>query len=612
MSDLNYRTLELRPDHYDEKENRLMLAFVSEEPVRRDFGYEVIAQDRMDLSFMESGRAPLLWMHDAEQVLGVVERVEVNKADRKSRAAVRLGKSTDLQRQTAEQISDGILSNVSVGYSISEMEETEERIDGVPVFRVSAFPQEISLVSIPADKSVGIGRDLQKPIIQEVPMEDTKVKVDEMIVDEKDETVDVNALRRVHDQALAERAKANQEIISLAVRHNKRQLADDAIGRNMSLEEFRGHLLNAIDTKPLDAGAEPVEKPKNEKRTYSFLRALNAASRGDWSGAGFEAEMSAEVAHRRGRQPEGFYVPDFAWGTRELTVGTNASGGFFAPSVQLSSEWINALRAKMVLPGLGMRIMSGLQTKIQIPKITAGASAGFVAESGAVSDQTQTTGQITMQARTLGARTDVSRLLLLESDPSIEQIVRDDLVAAVADKIEDVAIEGGGSNEPTGITQTSGIGSVAIGTNGGAPTWASVVQLVKEVEIDNAAINGNTLGYLTNPKVKSKLASTPKVASTDSVMIMNEPYTSLYGYPIAFTTNVPSDLTKGSTSGSCSAMLHGDFSQALLGVFNTPQILVDPYTNSTSGTVRIVVMNEVDFAVRHAQSFAAVLDYTTT
>ena len=106
---------ELRPDHYDDKEKRLSLAFVSEEPVRRDFGYEVIDQEKMDLSFMESGRAPLLWMHDAEQVLGVVERVEVDKSELKSRAVVRLGKSTDLQRETSEQIEDGIISNVSVG-----------------------------------------------------------------------------------------------------------------------------------------------------------------------------------------------------------------------------------------------------------------------------------------------------------------------------------------------------------------------------------------------------------------------------------------------------------------------------------------------------------------
>ena len=553
-------------------------------------------------------------MHDAEQVLGVVERVDVDKSELKSRAVVRLGKSTDLQRETSEQIADGIISNVSVGYSITSMTETDERIDGIPVFRVQTFPQEISLVSVPADKTVGIGRNQETPIEQEITMENTvEETVARSVVEENDPVVDVDALKKVHEQALEERAKANKEIISLAVRHNKRQLADDAIGKNMSLEAFRGVLLNAIDTKPLDAGAEPVQKPANEKRNYSFLRALNAASRGDWSGAGFEAEMSAEVAHKRNKQPQGFYVPDFAWGQRELTVETNASGGFFAPSVQLANEWVNALRAKMVLPGLGMRIMSGLQTKIQIPKISAGASAGFVAESGAVGDQTATTAQITMQARTLGARTDVSRLLLLESDPSIEQIVRDDLLAAVADKIEDVAIEGGGSNEPTGITQTSGIGSVAIGTNGGAPTWASIVNLVKEVEIDNAGINGNTQGFLTNPKVKSKLASTPKVASTDSVMIMNEPYSSLYGYPVAFTTNVPSNLTKGSTSGTCSAMIFGDFSQLMMGVFGGgPDVLVDPYTSSTSGTVRIVVMNEIDLAVRHAQSFAACLDYTTT
>ena len=123
---MNYRTLSLRPDHYDDKEKRLSLAFVSEEPVRRDFGYEVIDQEKMDLSFMESGRAPLLWMHDAEQVLGVVERVDVDKSELKSRAVVRLGKSTDLQRETSEQIADGIISNVSVGYSITSMTETDE------------------------------------------------------------------------------------------------------------------------------------------------------------------------------------------------------------------------------------------------------------------------------------------------------------------------------------------------------------------------------------------------------------------------------------------------------------------------------------------------------
>ena len=200
---------------------------------------------------------------------------------------------------------------------------------------------------------------------------------------------------------------------------------------------------------------------------------------------------------------------------------------------------------------------------------------------------------------------------MLESDPSIEQIVRDDLVSAIASEIQDVAIEGGGSNEPTGITQTSGIGSIAIGTNGGAPTWASVTGLIKEIEIDNAVLNEGTVGFLTNPKVKSKLANTAKVSSSDSVMILNEPFNSLYGYPIKFTTDCPSDLTKGSTSGSCSAMIAGDFSQLLMGSWgNSPDVLVDPYGNNDGG-VKIIVFSEIDMAVRHAQSFAACLDYTT-
>ena len=600
-----YRSVRLRKD--DKDKTRFNVAFVSEEPVLREFGYEIIDQERMDTSFLESGRAPVLFMHDAERVLGVVESVK-RDGDLKSRAVIRLGTSTQLQRETLEQIRNGILSNISIGYSIRSMEEQDEKIEGRSVYRVATRIMEISVVSVPADTSVGVNRG------RLIVNEPSKQEVSKM---ENQEVVEQTSARDI-EKALAERSKTNKEILALAARHNKRELAEEAIGRNTSLEEFRGILLEQIESKPLDSAAEPVMKPVEEKRNYSFLRALNAASRGDWSGAGFEAEMSQEVANKRGKQPQGFYVPDFAWRDygidqkRELTVGTNASGGFFAPSVQLANEFVEALRARLILSDMGMRIMSGLNTKVQIPKISAGASAAFVAESGDVADQTQTTAQITMVGRTLGARTDVSRLLLLESDPSIEQIVRDDLLNAVANKIEDVAIEGGGSNEPSGITQSSP-GSVAIGTNGGAPTWAMVTNLVKEVEVDNAVVNAGTLGFITNPKAKSKMANTVRVASTDSHMILNDPYDQLYGYRLGISTNVPSNLTKGSTSGSCSAIIFGDFSQLMLGIFGGgPDVLVDPYTNSASGSVRIVVHQEVDVAVRHAQSFAACLDMVTT
>ena len=607
--------LEFERAEGEEESRSISMSFASEEPVLRSFGWEILSHDRgdIDFDFIGSGRAPLLLSHDPETQIGVVESASLSETERKSRAVVRFGNGS-LASEIFRDVQDKIRANISVGYTITELMKQDETRDGHDVYRAKFQPREISVVSIPADTQVGIGR-AEKTLIENKKKEVMETKA-EIVA----ETPSFDA-EKIVGERLAERAKTNKEILALAKRHNRRDLADQAIANNIELDQFRGQLLSQIESKPLDVPADVVDAPIKDQRKYSLLRALNASSRGTWQEAGFELEMSQEVATRLGKTPQGFFIPDFAWtGSRNeeelakrtvMTAGTNASGGYFAPTDQLASQWVEALRAKMVLPGLGMKIMSGLTTKISIPKVSAGVSAAFVAEDAAVAAVNQTTGQITMQGKTLGCYEDISRLLLQQSDPSIEAIVRNDILAAVANKIEDVAIEGNSGAEPTGITKTSGIGSVAIGTNGGAPTWASVTNLVKEVETDNAALNASTMGFLTNPKVKSKLSNTAKVSSTDSVMILNDPWNMLYGYQMGVTTNVPSDLTKGSTSGTCSAMIFGDFSQLMLGLFSTPDILIDPYTNGSKGTVRLVVMQEVDVAVRHAESFSACLDYTT-
>ena len=617
LENLQTRTfaLEFERTEGEEESRSISMSFASEEPVLRSFGWEILSHERgdIDFDFIGSGRAPLLLSHDPETQIGVVESASLSETERKSRAVVRFGNGS-LASEIFRDVQDKIRANISVGYTITELMKQDETRDGHDVYRAKFQPREISVVSIPADSQVGIGRS-EKTLIENKKKEVMETKA-EIVA----ETPSFDA-EKIVGERLAERAKTNKEILALAKRHNRRDLADQAIANNIELDQFRGQLLSQIESKPLDVPADVVDAPIKDQRKYSLLRALNASSRGTWQEAGFELEMSQEVATRLGKTPQGFFIPDFAWtGSRNeeelakrtvMTAGTNASGGYFAPTDQLASQWVEALRAKMVLPGLGMKIMSGLTTKISIPKVTAGVSAAFVAEDAAVAAVNQTTGQITMQGKTLGCYEDISRLLLQQSDPSIEAIVRNDILAAVANKIEDVAIEGDSGAEPTGITKTSGIGSVAIGTNGGAPTWASVTNLVKEVETDNAALNASTMGFLSNPKVKSKLSNTAKVSSTDSVMILNDPWNMLYGYQMGVTTNVPSDLTKGSTSGTCSAMIFGDFSQLMLGLFSTPDILIDPYTNGSKGTVRLVVMQEVDVAVRHAESFSACLDYTT-
>lgn len=590
-STLTFRAVEVEAT--DEDDRRVRMSLSSEEPVERNFGMEVLehTQEAIDMSRLASGNAPLLKDHDMSSQIGIVEEAYLDRADRKLRAVVRFGKSP-LARQVYDDVKDGIVRNVSIGYVIKNMEQ--KRNDGTVVVN-QWMPYEASITAVPADNSVGVNRSANF-------VETTEVKEDIKMTEVNTDEIRLEAA----EAAKREIQKTNKEIIALGARKNKRDLAEQAINDGLTLEDFRGLLIDALpEGQPLEQSAGAVELNQKEQRDYSFMKAVRGLVNGSGLN-GLEREVSDEIAKRQGREARGFYAPDSFWsGKRDLTVGTDTAGGFLRPEDHRGDQFIDALRSRLVLNQLGTRFMSGLKGDVAIPKLSAGVSAGFVAENGATSEVNATFAQVTMSPKSLGAFTDVSRLLMIQSDPSVEQIVRDDLLNAIAQKIEDVAIEGGGSNEPTGITGTTGIGSVAIGTNGGAASWGKVVDLVKEIEQDNAA--SGEIKFLTNSKVKSHLAQTAKVSSTDSVMILNDPWNSLYGYDMAVTNNVPSDLTKGTGTG-LSALIAGDFSNLMIGLFSTSDVLVDPYTGGSSGAVRIRVMQEVDVAVRHAQSFAACLD----
>jgi HK97 family phage major capsid protein/HK97 family phage prohead protease len=593
-STLNYRAAVVEGS--DDNSRRVRMSLSSETPVERSFGMEVLehSEKAMDLSRMASGSTPLLLDHDMTKQIGVVETAYLDKADRKLRAVVRFGKSA-LAREVYDDVKDGIRSNVSIGYIVRNM---DAKNDGNGTVLVNSWqPYEASIVSVPADAGVGVNRSANF-------VETTNVKKDiEMTEVTKDE-IRVEAA----EAAKREFQKNAQEITALAVKHNKRDLADQAIASGMNIDQFRSVLLDALPVGvALEQNAGAVDMSKKEVRNYSFMKAVRGLVNGSGLN-GLELEVSDEIARRSGKEARGFYAPDTFWGgRRDLIAGTDADGGFLVGTDHRGDQFIEALRARLVFSDLGTRFLSGLKGDVAIPKMTAAATAAFVAENNAVAEQNQTFGQLTLSPKSLGAFTDMSRLLMIQSDPSVEAIIRDDLLNAIAQKIEQVAIKGGATNEPTGILETTGIGSVAIGTNGGAATWASVVDLVKEVEADNAALNAGSMAYLTNSKVKSHLAQTAKVSSTDSVQILNDPWSSLYGYNMAVTNNVPSNLTKGSGT-DLSALIMGDFSQLIIGMFSSADVLVDPYTNSATGAVRVRVMQEMDLGIRNAQSFAAITD----
>lgn len=591
----------------DEETRRVRIGVSSEEPVERDFGMEVIDHSResMNLDFLNSGRAPLLLDHDMTKQIGVVETVEMDEDARRLRAVVRFGKGEDAS-EVFNDVRDGIRQNISVGYRIDGRVERDGDTDDI--VRVKTTPMEISIVSVPADQSslVGVGRSvsdpLQSSVTQEIKMTDTT----------ENQGIDLDAVKA---EAVRTARKNDSEILAIAAKHNKRDLGEAAIRDGLSVDQFRGTLLDAIgDDKPLDAPANVIDAPVKETRSYSLGRMVKAQATGDWREAGLEREINDEITRQVGRSAEGVYVPDFAWQQRGplSTAATGGSGAEvvfddFVPTEHRGDMFIEALRARQVLGGLGTTYLSGLTGRIKMPKLATGANAAFVEELADVGDGAGTDGGVTLQPRTMGAFVEMSRLLVMESVPAIEQIIRNDLLASAADRTEFYAINGSGSSgQPTGILNTSGINNLDIssGTDVDALTWADIIALVKLVEEDNGIVNSAAAGFLSHPAVKAKLASTAKVSSTDSVQILDAPWTELYGQPIEFTSNVPTTLDPGDGGNDASALIYGDFSQLMIAQFGAPSILIDPYSNSKSGTIRMVLHAELDVGVRNAVSFA--------
>lgn len=411
------------------------------------------------------------------------------------------------------------------------------------------------------------------------------------------------------DAAREERARV-ASILELGTRHNHRELAEKAIHDGVSLDAFRGALLDKVGTKPLEDSAASLGMSEKDAGRYSLVRAIEAQASGNWQKAGLERAASQAVAERLGREARGFFLPmDIQ--QRDLTVGTSTAGGNLVGTDFLGGSFIEILRNRMVVNTLGASVLSGLRGNVAIPRQSGAATAYWVSENSPFTESNHTFAQVTMNPKFVGTFTDMSRRLVVQSDPSVEALVRSDLATVLAIAVDAAAFHGTGTNgQPLGIINQSGIGSVAIGTNGGAPTWASVVNLMREVEIDNAL--AGSIAYVTNPKVKAKLMTTPKQSSgVEGNFILSNP-AELNGYRFEATNQISSTLTKGSSSGVCSAMFFGNFSELLVGYWGGLDVLVDPYTGGAAGTLRVRTLMDCDIAVRHAESFSVVSDYTTT
>lgn len=578
---IQYRTFAIaKPDNAEEED--IAMCCSSEEPVERSFGTEVLdhSPESVDMSRMTNG-APLLVNHNPDDQVGVVTAAAVT-SDRKMRATVKFSRSAR-GREIRQDVLDGIRTMVSIGYQITKGQL--EKRDGKEIYRVTSWcPMETSLVAIPADKTVGVGR-AASPIAsnQQTPNITKPMSATETKVEVQDAAAEIAAWR-----------KRTAEILAIGKEFGMADAAHDFVSNGKTVDEFRDHVLRTkFKAQPVKESAAEIGMSKREVGSFSIAKAIREISDGKGlTGLEKDASQAAAAAYKRDTGPLGFIIPhDVAMSRRDMTAGTGDQGGY---SIQTNvGSLIELLRNKMVTAQAGVQQMGGLTGNISLPTHAGAGTAYWLAENGSITESSQTLGQINPTPHRLGAYSEYSKQLLIQSSIDVESFIRNDLATVMALKVDLAVLEGSGSsNQPTGVLNWSGKSTDV--TFGAAPTWAKMVSFETNIETSNADIG--SLGFITTPAVAGTLKTTLKAASTSATYLMEG--NSVNGYPV-YRTNQVSD----------NKVLFGVWSQASLLQWAGIEVLVDPYgSQALAGLVRIVTQAFFDVVVRQPKAFCVSSD----
>jgi len=574
----------------DEKKRTVALSFSSEEPYERYWGVEILdhGAGSVLLDRLEDG-APLLVDHRTGDQVGVVEKAFIG-GDRKGRAVVRFGRGQRAS-EIFQDVIDGIRQKVSVAYLVHKM-VLEKEEDGKEFFRITSWePLEVSLVAIPADNSVGVGRSVEgKKMEREMELEGKRPR----------------EIKRAAERAERE---AVQDMLALGKRHGCLDEAARFIDEGKGVDEFKRFILEKYDqgSAPIRVadpdGGGGIGMTRREVEQYSVVRLLRAMVFGRenpaaMQAAGFELEChrAAVQAHQKLGLPNarGFVIPHdvLAGGSwrRDLSVGTATAGQELVATDLLAGSFIDVLRNLSVVFKTGARPLTGLVGNVAIPRKTAGSTAGWIAtEGGDVSQSEPTFDQVIMSPKTLGAYGEITRNLLLQSSLAIENLVRQDLAAGVALEIDRAALYGSAaSGEPRGVRNQTGINQPTAFA-AAVPTREEIVAMESAVAVDNALM-GN-LGYVIDPAMRGSLkCQTVDAGSGRFTMEEND---RLNGYKAGVTSQV--------TAGD---VFFANWDELFIGFWGGLDILLDPYTHSLSGTLRITTHQSCDVCLRHPVSFA--------
>ena len=494
----------------------------------------------------------------------------------------------------------------------------DETADGMLARSWSAH--ELSVVTVPADPTIGFGRSLISPSQgNSITMEDKSPQQEIISAEEsaspsvrtmeestKETAVEAEKSVEIDIKAEVQRALDENNARTAAItslcrefgKYGAEELTDSLIKSNKSPAEAKAAILDLVKNKaeavntPIrstDMSTNEVGLDQKEVKRFSFLRALNALAnptdRQAQEAAAFEREVSDAASKKYEKPANGILVPNEVL-QRDLNVGTATAGGNLVPTELLAGSFIDILRKRMAVMATNPTMLTGLSGNVSIPRMTSTSTAYFVGESGAPTESQQAFDQVNMTPKTIGAFVDYSRRLLLQSSIDVETMIRDDIAKVIATKLDNAAIYGSGSsNEPLGIKDTTGVGTQTITTFG---TFAEYIGMETDVAAANADVAN--MYYLINASARGALKSTEKTSTSTANFVFEN--NEINGYPAIVSNQLANN-----------DVLFGDFSQFVIGMWSGLDLTVDPYANATSGSVRIIALQDVDFAVKQPTAF---------
>ena len=589
------------------EDNLLSFPASSEEPVDRWYGIEVLSHDpsAVRLTRATAGAMPLLFNHDIDDPIGMITGARVEK----NRLMVDAKLFSSDRANEVKAMIDGGLRNVSLAYRVNVIEENVE----TEIYTVTDWePYEVSIVTVPADPTVGIGRhetEYEVRMLRGTPPARPSAIFKEEPMSPEEERAAAAAAEAAKRNSIGavEAEKERRGAIGNLCKSNKIDSRVEArwIEDGTPLTIVAKEILDVMEErgKQNPVAASAVGMSAKEAKQYSIFRAIRNLKHGADNSkfreeAAFEIECSRAVAKQLGRDlTSNILVPGEVLTrplgqeavSRAMSTQPGSKGGYMVSVDNLG--FIDILRNRSVALNMGARNLSGLVGNVIFNRQTGKATIAWQGGEGAnITATDQTLGQLSMTPKTAIAITDVSEQLLRQSTPSAEQFVMADLAADIAiDGIDNAVINGAGGAQPLGIKNTTGITS---GQDAAAATYAKILAFVSTAGSVNA-IRANA-GFVTNTAGAAKLMTVQRFTSTDTPVWEGN---MLDGQLVGFRAMSSEQIASAN-------LLFGSWDEVIIGDWGVLELAMDNGgTRFNQAQVGIRAMWMVDVLVRYPQAF---------